>query len=325
MKASIFFAAVLLVTTTSCDEDKSAAAPQTRAIEGDDFQYVLDTLVLPTNEEEAHALAFDLNGNGMTDNQLGLTLAVLKTLKVDLQPVAESAIARGELALLLNVRATSLATSAVAGLWALFGALPMPPPCGDVNEESTCGRHLQGDGSFQIAANSPRNALLTGSVSESAFLGGPGTVDIQLPIGDGEPVSFELVAARVSADMSLGNLTGGILGGAITEDELHATLFPAIHHFVVELTEEDCTGTEAPCCDPGSTGKTLMSLIDENKDCAISLEEFRANPQIQQLFPLDVDLFNEAGELAPGEDGIRDSLSFGIGFSAARASFPAPL
>jgi hypothetical protein len=41
------------------------------------------------------------------------------------------------------------------------------------------------------------------------------------------------------------------------------------------------------------------------------------------MFSPDLDLFDGSGQFAPNEDGVKDSLSFGAGFTAIGASFPA--
>jgi hypothetical protein len=250
---------------------------------------------------------------------------LLKMLNLDLQPLADGAMARGDLLFLLNLRTPSLARAPLAGLWALFGANPQPTPCDDPELEETCGKHLDGSGSFAISPESPDDAFLVGTMADGRYEGGPGTIHIQLPIGDGAPLEFEMVAARARFDVTASAVSDGILGGAITERELHQSVFPAVHRLVTNLVASDCRNEAPPCCDSGTTGGLLMSLLDSDKNCKISLTEFRDNPQVQQMFPLDLDLFDGEGAFAPRQDGKLDSLSFGIGFGATTASFPAPM
>jgi hypothetical protein len=121
-------------------------------------------------------------------------------------------------------------------------------------------------------------------------------------------------------------MTGGKLGGAITEEALNDDILPALHTILGDTIAEDCTATSAPCCADGSTGQLLIDLFDESEpqDCMVTLEELKNNSLISSLLAPDVDLFNGEPVQAnfdPRQDGVKDSLSLGIGFEAVGGVF----
>jgi hypothetical protein len=66
----------------------------------------------------------------------------------------------------------------------------------------------------------------------------------------------------------------------------------------------------------------LRQLFDANMDGAISAAELSSNNLIQALFQPDVDLLDAMGH--PGQDGSKESVSVGLGFSCVGAVFAAP-
>jgi hypothetical protein len=127
------------------------------------------------------------------------------------------------------------------------------------------------------------------------------------------PVSLDLIGARVRLQsVTAGSLGQSVIAGAITQGEIDAKIYPAIHQNAAAAVAADCMGTMPPdCgCTPGSTGRTQLSLFDTNpQDCAISLAEIRTNTLLQSLFAPDVNIGGQA------------ALSFGFGATAVQATF----
>ena len=65
-------------------------------------------------------------------------------------------------------------------------------------------------------------------------------------------------------------------------------------------------------------------LFDANTDGTITAKELRTNALIMSLLAPDLDLFDSAGIYNPRVDGVNDSLSFGVGFTAVGAVFDLP-
>ena len=63
-----------------------------------------------------------------------------------------------------------------------------------------------------------------------------------------------------------------------------------------------------------------MALFDENEDGMVTEEELRANALIESTVGNpDLDLFDGDGQFDPNVDGVKDSLSLGLGFTAVGA------
>jgi hypothetical protein len=303
---------------------------------GSDTQYVVSQITMPVSATQAQQLGLDLDGDpqGRPDNALGQILSTLAQQGgINLQESVDAQVADGGIILLVNVRATALATAPKVGAWVMLGdsATPVPSPCVDEND-TVCGRHLDGAGVFTIASSSPMDAILAGQIVAGKFTGGPGEVTLQIALGtDSAPISLNLVGARMEVTTSATGLMSGKLGGAVTKGDLDANVLPAIVTIMEDTIGADCAGGTPPdCCPEGSTGATLVDLFDDctdgsdSCDCAVDLEELKTNSLIASLLAPDVDLLDGAGKFNPRQDDTKDSLSLGIGFTGVNGTFPAP-
>ncbi len=69
-------------------------------------------------------------------------------------------------------------------------------------------------------------------------------------------------------------------------------------------------------------GFLAITAFDTNGNCAIDPAEF--NLLVTPFFALDLDLLDEAGNYDPLQDGVNDSFSVGLGFTAVNAAFARP-
>jgi hypothetical protein len=303
----------------ACYDDPGACVDPT----GSDTQYVADTITMPTSATQAQQLGIDLDGDpqGRPDNALGQILSTLASQgDINLQESINEQVDDGGLILLFNLKATGLTTAVDAGGWIYLGDNPSPEPC-TTADPPVCGQHLSGQGTFDVAASSPTDAVLHGDIIGSKLTGGPGKVTLELALGDIDPITVNMIGARMEVNVATTALTSGKIGGAVTQAELDNNVLPAIVTVMDESISEDCLGAAPTCCTEGSTGETLIDLFDEDDDCAVSLEELRTNDLISSLLSPDVDLLDENGDFNPRVDEVKDSLSLGIGFSAVGASF----
>jgi len=330
--SSILAAALIPGSLIGCggDDGNGGNAPQAEELDetGTHNTFVLDSLTLPTNPTEATELGLniDYDDNDIPDNQLGKILATLSSAAggdFDLQTSMAETINAGEIILLSSIQATSLTNAAGAGMWVYLGDMPSREPCSSP-EDTTCGKHLDGLTSFSIAADSPDSALVTGSIVGGKFSGGPGNVRLDLPLVGSTPLVLNLIGAQAKVTVSADGLTSGRLGGAVTEDALQKDVLPALHSILVEVAAEDCTGSAPACCVADSTGELLYDLFDEDDNCDISLSELENNSLISTLLAPDLDLLDAKGNFNPNSDGVLDSLSLGIGFTAVKATFTPP-
>ncbi len=301
---------------------------------GDGYQFVAATIRMPTTVNEAMQLGLDLDRDDQQrpDNALGRVLATLASAaggSFDLQASIDEQVADGGLLLLFHLQVSSLGTAPGAALWVHLGADPMPAPCVDPDDITTCGQHLDGSGTFAIDPASPPDAVLAGDIIAGTLDAGPGEITIELSLGDTSAVSIRLIGARVKVGVASDTLMSGRIGGAVTEQELNNSVLPAIVEVMAEPVAEYCMGTpETACCVEGSTGETIVDLFDDCSDtsttcdCQVTLQEVRESDLIAALLSPDVDLLDADGLFNPRNDGVNDALSLGIGFTAVTAVFP---
>ena len=290
---------------------------------GTDHTYVLSELKVPTSPNEATQLGLDIDGNGQADNALGGLLAALSSqADLDLNGTVNNQVVSGGIILLANLKATDLTEATGVGLHVYLGdpATAMPAPCTDPENIETCGQHLMGDGMFDVKMD--YGAKVVGTLVGGSFTGGPGEVTIELALADTASVPIHLIGARSTTGVSESALTSGKLGGALKEEDIHNNLIPAVADLIASLlVESECTGGD-PCCPPDTTGEQVLSFFDDNGDCAVTAEELEANSLISStLGNPDLDLFDENGDFNPRQDGVKESLSLGIGFEAVAGAF----
>jgi hypothetical protein len=250
---------------------------------------------------------------------------------------------RGRIIVLFDLQTLSLTTSPDVVGRVLIGYSPRPAPCTDPDIIATCGNHLDGAGQFDLHPESPEHSVLVGDITAGQLSLGPdrdhpyasrGAVSIRLDISDtAAPITFNLIGARLMAatgSSSSDGLANGRLGGAITHEELNTNVLPGIVRLMAETTAEDCMGSPPACCDPGSSGETLIDLFDDCSDgsltcdCRVALEELQRNDLISSLLSPDVDLLDETGDFNPRTDEVKESLSLGPGFTTVGAAFELP-
>ena len=296
--------------------------------------YVVNQVNVPLSSAEAvGTYGFDLDGDDEPENKVGSTLATLKNnVNVDVPASVDKAINEGSAILLVDLKSSDLANASCASASVYLGANPDPTPCLD-DTDTVCAQHLAGTGQFDIADSSPTDATVVGRIIGGVFEGGPdaeegaSTIVIELPVIAGAPpLRLSLLGAHIDIQqVAEGGLMEGRLGGAVPVSDVEMSILPTLHTYVDDIITADCTIAAPDCCaDPESTGKTLLGIFDVDKDCTVPLEEMQDNPLIGSLLDPDVDMLDADGNYAPNADGVQDSLSLGLGFSATTAVFTAP-
>ena len=293
--------------------------------DGEDNTYVIDSLSIPASQSEVTEFGLDIDGNGTVENKFGGLFALLATAAdLDISSAVNEQIALGSIILLANLKATDLAEATGVGMYVYLGENADPAACPDgVTDPAMCGLHLEGGASFDVSADSPPDAEVIGTIEGGAFVGGPGSVTIELALAAlGDPITLTLESARVETTVSPDGLTSGVLGGAITSADIESEVYPAVAAVVNGLIEGDpeCDLEAVPCgCAGGSTGALILNFLDVapkggDADCIISVEEIATNGAITgTLGTPDLDL-------DPAIEGD-DAVSIGIGFSAVGAVF----
>jgi hypothetical protein len=286
--------------------------------EGAHYGYVVSKASVPTTTKEVLDFGLDLGSptsskpDGKPDNAIGTVLQTLGVLGFDAQGTIKTAVDRGDIILLVDLQTKDLMNSSAAGFGIKIGAMPNPPACMDMND-TTCGRHLDGKGMFQIAAGSPTDDVVPGKIAGGAFTGGPGDLALQIAIGSTTPINLNLLHARVNATIDATNNTvTAILGGLVTQTDLTTNIGPALQKTVADILTASCTGSGTLC---GCTGTAAILIgFDTDGDCKLSVNEIlMAGPVKQQLQP---DSCSMDSCTAP------DSLSIGVKVETVKATFP---
>jgi hypothetical protein len=174
--------------------------------EGTHHQYVVSKVsAVPQGGHTTAELGLDVGGprssvpDGRVDNKLGDVLLFLSSLNsaLDVQATIDTAVTHGSVILLLDFQAKDF-TNSNAGLTVKFGSTPNPPACNG-QSDTTCGHHLMGGASFQVASGSPSDVSLAGKLEGGTFNGGPGELSLEIAIGTTDPIVLPLVHARAKA------------------------------------------------------------------------------------------------------------------------------
>jgi hypothetical protein len=277
------------------------------------FGFVLDQVSMPVTSAEATALGFDLSGDSKGDNRFGLAMATMAQQGIAVNDGISSATQDGTTIVLADLQASSLADSATATFATYYGDNPNPTPCA---APSDCGHHLDGTGTFGIAATSPSVTPTPGSIAASSFTGVGGELPFAFGFLGGV-LELSMHDAHVElSTLSDAGFDSGRIGGTIPQADIDGKIYPALLTAFTAIVTRDCTGTTPPnCgCTTGSTGQAYIQL-DANHDCVLDLDEVRANTTIATLFAPDVDTDG---------DTVADSLSCAFSVTGVKTTFAAP-
>jgi hypothetical protein len=278
----------------------ACAAAACKASNGDQHTYEIGQLFMPATENDAGAVAIDLDGDGLHDNALGLNIAVIvQAANGAINPgtLEASAIGLGQVITLLDVRTPNLGNADGVVLTEYQGA-----PSGD---------------GVEVAADSPLDASMTGPIVNGNFAAGPGEALLVISLFDSAGIPLRLHGAHASFLVQDQGLAQGVLAGGVLGTDLTDHVFPAISAGMTAQIGRDCPGGAPPSCGctAGSRGAAYVSLFDLSPaNCSVSADEVANAPLVKTLLAPDV-LIGPGG--AP-------CLSFAIGFSAQQRDFAVP-
>lgn len=293
--------------------------------EGAHYGYVVSTASVPANSKQVIDFGLDLGSptsskpDGAPDNKLGKLLATLAgpPVNINIQNTVTQAVDQGNILLLIDVQTKDLMNSSAAGFGVKIGTMPVPPACTDMND-TTCRHHLDGHGSFQIAASSPTDAVVAGKITSGAFTGGPGDISLQIALGTTTPINLDLMHARVQATLNSDGTLSATVGGLVTQDQLKTQIGPVLQTQIMSLITTECTGGTGPCnCPTNSTAALLLGdalNFDPDHNCMITVDELLNSSVVKSLLVPD--------SCSKDSCSTADSLSIGIQVQAVKATFP---
>ena len=172
--------------------------------------------------------------------------------------------------------------------------------------------NFDGFDKFTLDAATPRNSPIIGSLTNGHFMGGPGAARVRMLLL-GQSVEVDLIGVRLEADFSADGCVDSKLGGGVTVEEFRDRLLPVIADGLNQFIKADEAVT-----------KTLLRAFDSDHNGVITTRELEDNPVLMLAVSPDLDLLDSSGKFNPGQDGVKDSYSMGLGFTCVPAAFIVP-
>jgi len=169
-----------------------------------------------------------------------------------------------------------------------------------------------GSDKFTLNFAAPTNTPIVGLLTNGHFTGGQGSARVKMFLL-GQPVEMNLIGVRIEADLSVQGCVNGKLGGGLTVDEFRGKLLPAIAEGLNQIIKTD-----------KAAANTLLQAFDSDRNGTITTQELENNPLLMLAISPDMDLLDASGKFSPGQDGVKDSYSIGLGFTCVPAIFTAP-
>jgi hypothetical protein len=294
-------------------------------------QFVWNNVIVPMQRMD---YAFDLNGDGRVDNQLGNIEGALAGQNIDVQAQASLAVTSGRSLTLLDEHADAVDNDDCAAV--------------DVEEATAMASpDFSGAGHFTVdAAELPGHfagPIVAGKFSSQPapiYAAAPVVMMLNLPLLEAV-TAVHVVGAHVEYTRAAdGTVTGGQLNGAIKNAEVQGTLIPNIAVALTAKISDDLNSSggltpsdmqilnvfdnggkaDASCSD--GTCKNPNGTCSVKGDNKIDVCEVSTAGLIQNLLAPDVQMFDAAGNLHPSpENTNKDSLSIGLHFTVVPATF----
>lgn len=280
---------------------------------GEHSLFVVDSVQFASNTAEATMLGMDFDNDnaGRRDNVLGSVLAtVFGQLDIDLNVIVAEMIQDGRILHLIDVQTVDRVASQGVGVDIFLGR----DTDGDPSD------NFSGSEFFEIVERpeGPAGQTMAGIVLGGGIEAEMGAFPMQIALpGHDEPFVLDLSITRIEADL-VGDTLSGTIGGVLSEEKVQMDFLPLVHLAITRHVSRDCTTSG---CVPGTNGAQFIDLFDRDDDVQVSLEEVVDNELVRALTAPDLDLFDEDGVLNPGCEGVRESLSFSVSFTAVPAQF----
>ncbi len=252
----------------------------------------------------------DCDSSHRPDNALGnLIVAVMSHAdEYDLDAEMQALIDAGKLLHLIQVTTTSWDQASGVGVSILHAE--------DLDDDPS--DNLTGQEEFAID-ETRGSGLTTGRVEHTLLSGEFGTAPVAVTFpGLDDVFLLHLYGVRVEIQQTEDGIAGRI-GGAVSAEEVDTKVIPVFQEGLSRIIERDCEESD---CVEDSFGGLLLALFDQNQDGMVDVEELRSDSLVSSLTYPDLDLLDSDGSYSPRTDGINDSMSVALQFTAVGASFP---
>jgi hypothetical protein len=297
----LLLAACAALKPTPTQPAPTAEVPPATGVQ---YHFVTNKLLIPATQAQTQEFALNVDGDSQQkpDNKFGemLTLLTSAVPGLELQSTIDQAINTGQVVSLHVVKADNPLNDPSVS-WSLF-----------LGQKTQSAPKFDGSDKFTLDPAAPINSPIVGSLTNGHFTGGPGSARVQMFLL-GQPVDADLIGVRLEADLSAKGCVNGKLGGGVTVDEFRSKLLPAIADGLNQIIKTD-----------KAMANTLLQAFDSDKNGTITVQELENNPLLMLAISPDLDLLDASGKFNPGQDGVKDSYSVGLGFTCVPATFTAP-
>lgn len=348
MRATVLFALLIPFAFGACGDDVSGVVtyPDMSVVpRGEFYNYAAYRVTLPKDGKD---FAFDLDGDGKPDNQLGLIVNLLDGAKLDIQLPVDVTIRQGDAVVLFSLQTAdnTLKNDVLAALTYYLGQsfkgmseyTDMGVFVGDGG--CTACPDFSGAGTFKVDTNIVP-ATLTGSIKNGHFASDnpvttkkPATLRIRLALAEGQtPAEFIINGAHIEFDTALdGNgkptLTNGRIAGSIKNEDVQKNIVPAIAVLLTDNIKRfpnvDSTNTIRNLFDKGMCSNPDGTKANAGDD-KIETCEVANSGLIKVVLGPDVAIYDKNGNYAPDKTKASpDSISVGLAFEAIQGAFARP-
>lgn len=244
----------------------------------------------------------DKDVQGHLDNKFGdlLTLLMTAAPSLELQSTLDQTITSGQLVSLHVIKADDPLTDSTV-FWSIFQG-----------QSSQSVPAFDGADKFTVDSTAPVNLPIVGSLVNGHFSGGPGNTRVKLYLL-GQSIDVDLIGVFIEADINPKGCVNGKIGGGVTVEEFRDKILPTVADGLNQIIKINNTAST-----------TLLQAFDSDHNGSITSLELQGNPVLMIAVSPDLDLLDTTGEFNPGQDGLKDSYSLGIGFTCVAATFVAP-
>jgi hypothetical protein len=271
---------------------------------GVQYHFVTNKLLIPTTKAQTQEFALNVDGDSQQslDNKFGdlLTLLTSASPGLELQSTLDQAVNAGQVVSLHVVKADDPLNDPSVS-WSIF-----------LGQKAQAAPSFDGSDKFTLDSASPTNSPIVGSLTNGHFTGGPGSARVQMFLLS-QPVEVDLIGVRLEADVSAKGCTNGKLGGGVTVEEFRGKLLPGIADGLNQVIKAN-----------QAMASTILQVFDSDQNGIITVQELENNPLLMIAISPDMDLLDASGKFNPGQDGVKESYSVGLGFTCVPATFTAP-
>ena len=271
----------------------------------------------------------DVDGDGASENRLGSIIGTLEGMGIDMQSALNTDVQSGKFLMMADMQGPSMMTGCT-NVVVHSGSMPGAPPKYDGSDSF---QKDPNESPVTLSGNLAGGALNTTGPKDQA----PAAVtklQMMVPMQDNVRLPITIYGVQMTGSVGGSGVMSGELHGVVRKKDIDDNVIPMVAmgltnrinsnpgtdrtKFFIQIFEDQtnsgesktkCMSTPAMCC------------AKNPATCKITSAELLANPLVQNMIAPDVQMFNGSDWSPKPGGGTKDSLSFGVGFSAAKAAF----